>query len=118
MKIIKSALLIFALGLPGLALADGESVKITSPADGASIAPSGAKLVYEAVPGPSGDHLQLVIDGEQAALLSRLKGSFALDKLSLGDHTVCVKVVDKGQAPTGTEKCIKVTAANPGLSAY
>ena len=54
----------------------------------------------------------------EAAVLSALKGSYTLNKLSLGDHTVCIKVVDKERAPTGAEKCIKVTAAHPGMHTY
>jgi len=118
MSLLKCAALIVALGLPSLAFAGGESVNITSPSDGAKVQVSGTQVVYEAAPGPNGDHAVVTVDGTEAAVLSELAGKYTLNKLSLGDHTVCIKVVDKGRAPTGAEKCIKVTAANPGLYTY
>jgi len=39
-------------------------------------------------------------------------------QLSLGDRTVCIKIVDKRQTPTGTHRYIKVTAANPSMRTY
>jgi hypothetical protein len=118
MSLFKSTALILALGLPGLAFGGSESVTITSPSDGASVQVSGTQLVYDAAPGPNGDHAVVTIDGTEAAVLSELKGKYTVNKLSIGDHTICVKVVDQGRAPTGAEKCIKVTAANPGLYTY
>jgi hypothetical protein len=118
MSLLRSATLIVVLGVPSLAFAGSESVNITSPSDGAKVQPSGTQLVYEAAPGPNGDHAVVTVDGTEAAVLSELKGKYTLTKLSLGDHTVCVKVVDKGRTATGAEKCIKVTAANPGLYTY
>lgn len=115
MNVLKSAAIVVALGLPCLAFADG-SVTISSPADGAKVALTGTKLVYDVQPGAMGDHVHVYVDGEQAALLRQLKGSYTLDKLSAGDHTVCIKVVDKGHTPTGTEKCVKVTAAATAAS--
>ena len=118
MSLYKRTALIVAFGLPSLAFAGGESVKITSPSDGAKVQVSGIQLVYEAAPGPNSDHAVVTVDGTEAAALSELKGSYTLHKLSLGDHTVCVKVIDKERAPTGAEKCIRVTAANPELYTY
>jgi hypothetical protein len=118
MKLLRFSALIVALGLPSLAFADTEPVKITSPSDGAKIQASGTQVVYDAAAGPNGHHAVVTVDGTQAAELNELKGSYTLAKLSLGDHTVCVKVVDKERAPTGAEKCVKVTAANPGMATY
>jgi hypothetical protein len=118
MSLFKCTALIVAFSLPCLAFGGSESVNITSPTDGAKIQVSGTQLVYDAAPGPNGDYAVVTVDGTEAAVLSELKGKYMLDKLSLGDHTVCVKVVDKGRAPTGAEKCIRVTAANPGLWTY
>jgi hypothetical protein len=118
MSLYKSTALIVALGLPGFAFGGSESVHITSPSDGASVQVSGTQLAYDVAPGPDGDHAVVTIDGTEAALLSELKGKYTLSKLSLGDHTVCVKLVGKERAPTGAEKCIKVTAANPTLYTY
>lgn len=87
------------------------SVKITSPADGAKLdAMAQNKLVYEAIPGPKGDHMHLYVDGKEAAILRQLKGSYALETLAPGKHDICVKVVNKGHTPIGVEQCIKVIA--------
>ena len=118
MNLLGSAALMVALGLPSLAFAGGESVNITSPSDGAKVQVSGTQVVYDAALGPNGDHAVVTVDGTEAAVLSALKGSYTLNKLSLGDHTVCIKVVDKERVPTGSEKCIKVTAAHPGMHTY
>ncbi len=117
MNPLKSQLLIVVLGFSTLAHAGGESVKITSPSDGSKVETSGTRVAYEAA-GQAGDHVVVTVDGTQAAVLSELKGHYTLSKLSLGDHTVCIKGVDKGQVPTGNESCIRVTAANPGLATY
>ena len=118
MSLFKCTALVVVLGLPGLALAGSESVNITSPSDGAKVQVSGTQLVYDVAPGPNGEHAVVIVDGTEAAVLSELKGKYTLNKLLLGDHTVCVRMIDKERAPTGAEKCIKVTAANPGLSTY
>lgn len=118
MNVLKSAAIVVALGLPGLTFADTGSVTISSPSEGAKVGLTGTKLVYDVVPGPMGDHVHVYVDGEQAALLRQLKGSYTLDKMSAGEHTVCIKVVDKGHTPTGTEKCVKVTAAGGSMSSY
>jgi len=119
MNLLKSSTtFLLALGWTGLVFAAGESVKISSPKDGANVDVSGALVAYEAAPGGNADHAVLTIDGKQTAVLDNLKGKVTLGKLSLGDHTLCVKVVDKGQAETGAEKCVKVTAANPGMWTY
>ncbi len=110
MRLFKSMLLVCALGLCGAVLAEDGSVTISSPADGAKIAARGAKIDYSVVPGPKGDHVHFYVDGDQVGLLHQLKGSYTLDKLSAGAHTLCIKVVDKGHTPTGVEKCVKVTA--------
>jgi hypothetical protein len=118
MSLPRSSALIVALALSGLAWAGAESVNISSPSDGANVQANGTQVVYNAAPGPNGAYAIVMIDGSQAAVLNELNGNYTLDKLSLGDHTVCVRVVDKDRTPTGAEKCIKVTAANPGLWTY
>lgn len=99
------------LACPQLGIAQSANVKITSPADGAKLdAKAQSKVVYEVTPGPKGDHVHLYVDGNEAAILRQLKGSYELEALSSGQHDICVKVVDKGHTPIGVEQCVRVTA--------
>jgi hypothetical protein len=118
MTLLKSAAVIVALGASSLALAGSEPVNITSPADGAKVQSSGTQVAYEAAAAPNAHHAVVTLDGAQAAELKDMKGVYTLTKLSLGEHTVCVRVVDSQQALTEAEKCIRVTAANPELWTY
>jgi hypothetical protein len=96
--------------LPALAASAEASVKITSPADGAKLdAMEQAKLVYEFAPGPRGDHVHIYVDNKEVDILRKLAGSYTLETLAAGAHTICVKVVNKAHVPIGVEKCIKVS---------
>ena len=111
MKLLKPLLLVSALTLASGAYAQDASVTISSPADGAKVA-AGApvEVTYAVVPGPKGDHVHLYIDNGEASVIRQLNGMTKTAALSAGAHTICIKVVDKGHAPIGVEKCIKVTA--------
>jgi len=103
-------LLGLALATP-LAFAAAGSVKIISPADGAKLdAMAQNQIVYDVQPGPGGDHTHLYVDGNETAILRKLKGSYSLEGLGTGPHEICIKVVNKGHTPTGVQNCIKVTA--------
>ncbi|MEO6354625.1 MAG: hypothetical protein ABIO19_14000 [Burkholderiaceae bacterium] len=92
-----------------ISFAEDASVKITAPADGATLnAMAQNKVVYEVVPGTKGDHVHLYVDAKEAAILRQLKGSHVLAKLTPGQHDICVKVVNKGHTPIGVEQCVKV----------
>lgn len=96
------------LGSP--ALAEEPSVTIHSPADGAKLdVMEQVRVEYAAVPGPRGDHLHFYVDGKEVALLRQLTGSYLVESLAAGQHTLCIKVVNKNHTPIGTEKCIGVT---------
>lgn len=104
-----AAILVAALGLTALACAADEgSVTISSPADGSKLSGSSAKIAYEVVPGPRGEHVHVYVDGEETARLHQLKGNYTVDKLSVGKHWVCIRVVDKAHVPVGVEKCVGV----------
>ena len=104
--IFGAALLIYSQ----ISFAENASVRITSPADGATLdAMAQNKVAYEVIPGPKGDHVHLYVDNKEAAILRQLKGSHVLETLAPGKHDICVKVVDKGHTPIGVEKCVKVT---------
>lgn len=93
-----------------ISFAENASAKITSPADGAKLdSMAQNKVAYEVTPGPKGNHIHLYVDKKQAAILRQLKGSYALETLSPGQHEICIKVVDKGHTPIGVEQCVKVT---------
>jgi hypothetical protein len=111
MRPLKSLALIAAIALytPFALAADG-SVTISSPADGAKLSRSATTTVtYDVTPGPKGDHVHLYVDNGEAAVLRQLKGSHEVGKLAPGSHEICVKEVTKAHAPTGVEKCIKVS---------
>jgi hypothetical protein len=110
MKLLKSVLLASALGITGIALAQDASVTISSPADGAKVGTSGVKVAYSVVTGPKGDHVHFYVDDQEAAVLRQLKGTYTVDSLKAGAHTLCIRIVDKSHTPIGVEKCIKVTA--------
>jgi len=85
-------------------------VKITAPADGTRVERMNpTTLVYEVSPGPRGDHVHVYVDGDEVAILRKLMGSHALERLAAGQHTVCIKVVNRAHVPIGVEQCIKVT---------
>ncbi len=103
------SLFVLLLGCSTLLFAVEGSVTISSPADGAKLKADGEnKVVYEIVPGQSGDHFHISVDGNDDVVRT-LKGSYVLPKLSPGSHTITLKVVNKGHVPTGLEKTIKVT---------
>lgn len=93
-----------------VSLAQEASVKISSPADGATLdAMDQNKVVYEVVAGPRGDHTHLYVDGKEVAVLRQLKGSYAMETPAPGKHVICIKVVNKGHTPIGAEQCVKVS---------
>ena len=106
---VLSLIILFA---PVVAAAAAESyVKITAPVDGAKLDGMAlTKLVYEAVPGPAGDHVHVYVGGKEVGILRQLKGSYTLETLPAGHQRICVKVVNKAHVPTGVEQCVEVTA--------
>ena len=60
----------------------------------------------------------MYVDGVRVARLRGLKGSYTVDKLVTGKHWLCIRVVDKAEAPVGLEKCVEVTAGNVPPMAY
>ncbi len=85
-------------------------VRITQPADGARLdAMQQSRLVYEVEPGPRGDHVHVYVDDREVGILRQLKGSYALETLAPGRHTICVKVVNKAHTPIGVQDCVSVS---------
>lgn len=108
---IGSAVFFLLLFGSGAAFASNGKVTISSPADGAMVGSMDSiKLVYEADPGPDGDHLHLNIDGKRVDVIRQLKGTVTVDALSPGKHQICLAVNTRGHVPTGVENCINVTS--------
>lgn len=102
--------LLLCLVVGTAAIAEEPSVVILSPADGAMLDLMEQNRVdYEVVPGPRGDHVHFYVDGNEAAILRQLSGSYTLPTLAAGQHELCIKVVNKNHTPIGVEKCISVT---------
>lgn len=90
--------------------AEPASVSISSPLDGAKLDPKvRCRVYYEYAPGPKGDHAHLYLDNKQVAELRRIKDSYTLNSLAMGEHEICVKVVNKGHTPIGAQQCNKIT---------
>jgi hypothetical protein len=81
------------------------------------------QLVYEADPGPEGDHRRLYVDGKDLTMLLQwryhhalsgqpmervIRGYYPLVNLGRGDRTLCNKVVNKSHRPTGIGQCVTV----------
>ncbi|HUX30697.1 MAG TPA: hypothetical protein VMV78_08745 [Thiobacillus sp.] len=101
--------LMFFVTVPSVSFAQGKAL-ITSPTDGATLdGMDENRLAYEVVHGPRGDHAHLYVDNKEVAILRKSKGSYLLETLSSGKHSLCVKVVNKAHVPIGIEQCIQVT---------
>ena len=86
------------------------SVEISSPAADAKLkAGSPIPVTYNVVPGSKGDHTHIYVNGDQKGVLMKLQDTHTLDGLAAGKHDICIKVVNKGHAPIGVEKCISVS---------
>lgn len=86
-------------------------VTIVSPMDGATLnAKNQNKLVYDAVPGPHGDHLHVYVDGEQIGETRQLKGGFMVNDmdLPLGMHKICLKMANVAHILTGPQGCVNI----------
>jgi hypothetical protein len=60
-------------------------------------------------PGPQGHHAHPYDNGEEIAVLRKLKGRYALDSLESGARELCIKVVNRRHKPVGVEQCVNVT---------
>lgn len=108
-KHITAAGLAWLTALPSLGFAQG-SVTIQSPANGATLdALDENRLVYQVMPGPRGDHVHVYIDNKEVGIVRKLKGSYLLESMTTGSHSLCVKVVNKAHVPIGIEQCVQVT---------
>lgn len=85
------------------------NLKILSPKHGAVFeAGESIPVKYEINPNPGGDHSHIYINHKEAGILRRKKATFTLDPLPPGEHSICLKVVNKAHAPIGQTACINV----------
>ena len=97
-----------ALAYPALAVA--ASVNITAPSDGDTLAATAQhRIHYEVDPDPRGDHVHLYVDDREVAILRELKGSYPIESMAPGKHTVCIKLVNRAHTPIGVQDCVRVT---------
>ena len=113
LRLSLSALLLLTSLAPAAWAADGRGsgakIEIAAPQDGAKLdAGESYPLQYAVVPGVEGDHFHVWVDSERGPGVHTLKGTYDLPKMTPGEHTITVRVVDKGHIPTGPEKSIKV----------
>lgn len=100
----------FVAGTSAFAEDDKGSVTIISPKEGAVLASAEDVIIeYEMTPGPKGDHVHFYMDGGNAGLLRKNKGSFNMTKLKPGKHVLAVKLVNAGHVPIGIEASVNVT---------
>jgi len=93
------------------AAAEESLATILSPTEGAVVeAKHASKVDYEVNPTAKTDHVHLWVDGDEAGMAHKLKGSFKLGPLKAGAHKVCVAPVNKNHTPIGPQTCINVTA--------
>ncbi|MGA3339598.1 MAG: hypothetical protein ABSD11_03090 [Methylocella sp.] len=92
------------------AAAEDSLVTILAPADGAKLeAKKTYPLDYEVQASVKADHVHLFVDGDEVGMVHKLKGSFKLGPLKVGDRKVCVSPVNKNHTPIGAQACIHVT---------
>jgi hypothetical protein len=109
-SLISFCMVLALASLVAPARAEDSRAAILSPADGAKLpAKQNFDLQYEVHEGAKADHVHLYIDGDEAAVIHKLKGSYTIDGLDPGKHGICLRVVNKSHVPVGTESCIHVT---------
>lgn len=87
--------------------ADDPFVRITQPADGATLdSMAENKVFYDVRPGDRGDHVHLYVDDREIAVLRQMQGSYPLETLPPGAHDICIRIVNKAHVPTGVQDCV------------
>lgn len=106
LRVITAVYLIFSFSN---AFADPDVIFIT-PKDGAVIKQGESIPVqYSIKPWPRGDHSHIYIDHKESGILRHKKATFPINPLPVGEHSLCLKVVNKAHAPIGQETCISIS---------
>jgi hypothetical protein len=91
------------------AFAAAGKVTISSPKDGAMFTTNDdIVLHYAAIPGPDGNHLHLIVDGNKVDEIYQLNGTEDVGTLGSGKHHICLAISNAAHIPTGVEGCIDV----------
>lgn len=94
-----------------IAAVDGASINILSPSDSARLdAYEEYPLAFEVALGKGGDHFHVWVDDKRGPGIHEKKGTYALPKLTPGEHVISIQVVDKSHVGTGPKKSIRVIA--------
>lgn len=70
-------------------------------------------LKYKIVFNGDDNHAYIFLDGEKIQLLRRSHGEYPLERMSLGNHDICIKLAYKDNLLTGLQRCIKVKVFPP-----
>jgi len=110
MRILKPLIIsIFLSSYVPVVVAADTTVTISSPIDGAKInRKSKIEVSYEVIPGPNGDHVHLYVDGKEAVVIRKLKSIYTVEPLDPGKHAICIKIVNKGHTPIGSQACTNI----------
>ncbi len=110
-RVYTCSIIIAGMGIGTSPVNADPNLKILSPMDGAVVqAEKSLPVEYSIKPNPGGDHSHIYVDHEEAGILRRKKATFMLNPLPAGEHTICLKVVNKAHTPIGQETCIKVVS--------
>lgn len=95
--------------LASIAGAEGASIRILSPADGAHLK-AGVEypITYEVKVGKGADHFHIYVDEKSGPSMYDIKGVDTIPGLTPGEHIISIRIVAKDHVPTGPRRSIKV----------
>jgi len=89
----------------------GGSIEIMSPTEGSTVAANQPlELKYKVNASPQGNHVHISVDQGRPAVVRQMEGTFEIDPLSPGEHTIKIIEATSGHAPTGVEATLHVRA--------
>lgn len=110
-KILAPVIFSAFLACSGSAFADAGKITISAPANNSTVSQNDdVEITYEAVLGPTGNHLHLYLDDKRIDVLHQLKGKADVGMIPPGSHKICLTENTVSHAPTGVETCINVTS--------
>ena len=87
------------------------SIEIMSPAEGSTVAANQPlELKYKVTPSPQGNHVHISVDQGRPAVVRQMEGTFEIDPLSPGEHSIKIMEATSGHSPTGVETTLHVRA--------
>jgi hypothetical protein len=96
------------------ARAEDSTVEIIAPmADASIFIDRPYEVKYKATLAGKGDRIELFLDDQKQVRLRQLEGSYVMEKLPIGLHEICIKVMDKKNQPTGDQDCVEYMGTVP-----